>query len=137
MHRIRDKLSGDINFDNASRLEVSLDLVRACGKFLGKNAFSLLEQSYANNYRRPGWCSQHGSLMGPGALAGVNIINGTWKQSGTGSTQLGDVLQQFDDSHANMQKLRRLFREDLQSLQVLVKKTRGAKRALARELCEA
>ncbi|CAK0849998.1 unnamed protein product [Prorocentrum cordatum] len=135
--RIRDKMNQDINFDNASRLQVSLDLVKVCGKFLGKNAFSLLEQSYANRCRRPGWCSQRGALMGPGAVAGVNIISGMWKQSGTGSAMLGDALQQWDESHDNMEELRRLFRNDLNSLRTLARKSRGEKRALAGELCDA
>ncbi|CAK0811862.1 unnamed protein product, partial [Prorocentrum cordatum] len=94
-------------------------------------------QSYANRYRRPGWRSQRGTLMGPGAVAGVNIISGMWKQSGTGSAMLGDVLQQWDESHDHMEELRRLFRNDLNSLRTFARKSRGEKRALAGELCDA
>ncbi|CAK0891026.1 unnamed protein product [Prorocentrum cordatum] len=57
--RIRDNMDRDINFDNASRLQASLDLVTVRGTFPGENASSPSEQSRANRSYLAAATKQH------------------------------------------------------------------------------
>ena len=55
----------------------------------------------------------------------MNIMAGKWKQANCAGNTLGDKLQQWDESHAHMLALKKIFRQELEELSVHAKKARG------------
>ena len=64
-----------------------------------RNALSLLEHHFLARSRpngRPAWLRAPGTLMGPGALAMRNLLNGELKAFGTSSSSSVDALRNFE-----------------------------------------
>lgn len=77
-----------------------------------RNIYSYLEQSshrcgFATTSKSNGGDGRVGALLGPGAQAGANVLDGTkFKQEGVG-TNICDAFAQFQRSSAVLRRLRR------------------------------
>lgn len=99
-----------------SRKSLSLAFGSHCGALLGRNAFSLLEQHYFAKCKpqgRPGWLTEVGSLMGPGALAGGNILGEEVKNFHAQTSCFADLVRHFELGTIPIKRWKRLLREEL------------------------
>ena len=58
---------------------------------------------------RPGWLASAGSLMGPGALAMSNLLNGEMKAHNIYTSNTVDSFRNFEKSVLEIKRFRRLF----------------------------
>ena len=70
------------------RLQVQLHFCTGLSRLLGKNAYAILERRYRRLAKKPTWCIDKGSVMGPGALAGRNALSARWLTAGTAGTTI-------------------------------------------------
>ena len=106
------------NMRTVKRKYLQLTLVKEHGLLLGKNAYSYLERSYsrmgfASTKRGDGRC---GTVLGPGAQAGANVLfRKVYKQEGIG-TSFADALASFGKSRTALRRLRAELRGILRKL---------------------
>ena len=88
--------------------KVSVDAARKFGTLTAKNAMLYLELYYPK--RRPKALTGSGSLWGPGAKVGENVVAGKQIVSAGKPTQsLGDIIEGFEASHKLCNAMRRGF----------------------------
>ena len=66
------------------------------------------------------WVGQLGSLMGPGALMGGNLLSGHYKSRQSRPATLADVVVDFQESTIHTKRLRRHLRTEVDSQDALV-----------------
>lgn len=102
-----------------SRKALSLAFGTQCSVLLGRNAYSLLEQHYEARCKpqgRPTWLNEPGSLMGPGALIGANILAEELRNFQIQTSSFTDMVRNYELSTIAVKRWKRLLREELVSL---------------------
>ena len=109
-----------------SRKQLSCLAARTFGTLLGRNLVALLEmffeQSSQSSHSFPTFRQQAGAVLGPGAVAGANILAGLPKGL-SGGGKLIDIISGFETSKFHIKRLRRLLRVEAGRL----RKLRGLK----------
>ena len=102
-----------------SRKELAISLARAVGPLLGWNALSMLElatEQACDKHAWPSFMKGSGSVLGPGAVSGANLILGRLKAAKTSSVTLADLVADFQWSCTAFRKYRSLVRKELSRL---------------------
>eukprot|EP00435_Cladocopium_sp_Y103_P017518 s1605_g4.t1 len=117
--QIKKAMKGGPKRQACTRKDLSLAFATQLSLLLGRNAFSLLEMHYLVNkycHGRPAWVGEHGTLMGPGALMGGNLIAGEYKsRRSRPATTFADVVMDFQESTVHTKRLRRQLRAEVDS----------------------
>ena len=85
---------------------------------LGRNAYSLLEQHYEKKCKphgRPGWLQEHGTLMGPGALTGANILAEEVRNYRIQTNCFTDMALNYEASSVAIKRWKRMLRDEIAS----------------------
>lgn len=101
---------------NVSRYELSMRFAVGLSRLIGKNAFSLFEQSVQRKLRVPGWVKERGTIMGPGAIAGSNLIKGRFKQYRKPTDSVVDLKTDFEKSTKFVKRFKRLISKEIKRL---------------------
>lgn len=119
--QLKKALKGGPGREACSRKELSLAFAKQLSPLLGRNAFSLLEMHYLskNFHGRPAWVGQVGTLMGPGALMGANLLSGEYKSRRSRAASWADVVMDFQESTIHTKRLRRQLRAEMDSRRVV------------------
>ena len=116
------KVLGDeaVGMATVTRLALSLRFGQI-GPFLGRNALSILEAfPQCKRSRTHKWIRERGSMMGPGASRGGNLLMGRWQTLHTDGRSLPKQLENFGKMPSYIRKLQELVRTDLDRIRQLL-----------------
>ena len=108
-----------LNMRVVKRRDLQLSLVKNHGLLLGKNAYAYLERSYSRCGFASGeetGCGRSGTVLGPGAQSGANVLLcAQFKQGGIG-TSFDDAVSSYTKSQKYLRRLRTELRGILRTL---------------------
>ena len=104
---------------HAGRKAIQFHCCKSAGRLLGKNAYAILERLFMSHRPRPSWVTDPGSVLGPGARSGANVLEGLEVGVGSKSDTLDDLNAGWRRSRALMNKLTRRFKAEKSRLRAL------------------
>ena len=118
-----------LNMRAVKRKDLQLSLVKCHGLLLGKNTYAYIERSYRTcGFATTGsdGCGRSGSVMGPGAQGGANVLFGDkYKQEQIG-TSFADAVSGYHKSTRAFRRLRKELRGIIRQLRKKLKKDQSA-----------